>query len=109
MTPLQSAVEAQRELISDSNTYNAEFGFKPASGYVTPEALQAMLEAVPKVWTTETIKDAPEGQYITGAKGKWLRLVNLSDAKFWCNLPAFSNPGFVWGPIPQPPTESELA
>ena len=73
MTPdeIKEAVTAQRY------AYDHECG--SFGELVTPEALQAMLEAVPRVWAAETIKDAPEWAeswwLFNSAVSRWQRYV----------------------------------
>ncbi len=113
MTNIQSAVEAQQRAI---NLLSGMGGYDgTVAALIGPETLQTMLEAVPKVWTAETIKDAPEGDYrveytgYDGESGGWSDLIRkLPDVKTGMNN---GNPDFLraYGPFNFTPPESELA
>ncbi len=103
---LETQVEAQMWALQDSSA---------RAFLVTPDRLRALLEleaAQPKVWTAETIKDAPEGLYYTGSKrdGKvyWWPACNSVLSRFIKHRIEVSkvrrpNVELVFlGPIPQP-------
>ncbi len=102
MTPLQSAVEAQGRAIGVVQFHHPEL----AEQMLTPEALQAMLEAVPKVWTAETIGEAPNGLYQGALGGEWLE--GYETKEWWVNrltrkIAPWPNGTLFFGPIPVPP------
>lgn len=62
---IDRAVEAQRimqNIAENSGRFSARY-FKEYA--ISPEALRALLEAQPREWDAETIKDAPEGWYLS--------------------------------------------
>ncbi len=65
MTHIQPAVEAQlKRVASYKRKKPFELNGYESDAIALAEALEALLLAQPKVWTAETVGEAPEGWYI---------------------------------------------
>jgi hypothetical protein len=105
---IKAAVDSQTEFraaykIVQSSRFPHAAKARLASG-LTPERVRALLEleaAQPKEWDAESIKEAPEGEYLVSLFGQWLiGILPLKNVRGLLE----TDGGYeaAYGPIPSP-------
>lgn len=70
---------------------------------LSPASLRALLEAQPRIWTAETIKDAPEGWYLSADAPIYDK--EAARQRLERHQSAYTQ---FFGPIPTPPTGNDV-